>query len=466
MKFYRYEIINIQLSAQNVKLDGTAVNIAPASLILCFFLKETSMLDIKRIRTDFDGVAAKLATRGVAAEILADIKELDAKRREILVTVEELKAERNTVSAEIAQAKRNKENADDKIAAMQKLSADVKNLDAQLLEIDEKLNSILTVLPNTPHDSVPVGADEEENVEVRRWGTPREFTFEPKAHWDLGEDLDILDWERGAKVTGARFLFYKNLGARLERALYNFMLDEHIAEGYQEIITPYMVNHDSMFGTGQYPKFKEDTFELADTNFVLIPTAEVPLTNYYRNEILEEKDLPIYFTAMSPSFRSEAGSAGRDTRGLIRLHQFHKVEMVKFATPEQSYDELEKMTANAENILQKLGLPYRVLALCTGDMGFSAAKTYDLEVWIPAQNAYREISSCSNTEDFQARRAQIRYRDAADGKVKLLHTLNGSGLAVGRTVAAILENYQNEDGSVTIPEVLRPYMGGVDVIKP
>ncbi|HEM5079774.1 TPA: serine--tRNA ligase [Streptococcus suis] len=424
------------------------------------------MLDIKRIRTDFDGVAAKLATRGVAAETLANIKELDAKRREILVTVEELKAERNTVSAEIAQAKRNKENADDKIAAMQKLSADVKNLDAQLLEIDEKLNSILTVLPNTPHDSVPVGADEEENVEVRRWGTPREFTFEPKAHWDLGEDLDILDWERGAKVTGARFLFYKNLGARLERALYNFMLDEHIAEGYQEIITPYMVNHDSMFGTGQYPKFKEDTFELADTNFVLIPTAEVPLTNYYRNEILEEKDLPIYFTAMSPSFRSEAGSAGRDTRGLIRLHQFHKVEMVKFATPEQSYDELEKMTANAENILQKLGLPYRVLALCTGDMGFSAAKTYDLEVWIPAQNAYREISSCSNTEDFQARRAQIRYRDAADGKVKLLHTLNGSGLAVGRTVAAILENYQNEDGSVTIPEVLRPYMGGVDTIKP
>ena len=424
------------------------------------------MLDIKRIRTDFDGVASKLATRGVTAESLENIKELDAKRREILVTVEELKAERNTVSAEIAQAKRNKENVDDKIAAMQKLSADVKNLDAELLEIDEKLNAILAVLPNTPHDSVPVGVDEEENVEVRRWGTPREFNFEPKAHWDLGEDLDILDWERGAKVTGARFLFYKNLGARLERALYNFMLDEHIAEGYQEIITPYMVNRDSMYGTGQYPKFKEDTFELTDTNYVLIPTAEVPLTNYYRNEILEEKDLPIYFTAMSPSFRSEAGSAGRDTRGLIRLHQFHKVEMVKFATPEQSYDELEKMTANAENILQKLGLPYRVLSLCTGDMGFSAAKTYDLEVWIPAQNAYREISSCSNTEDFQARRAQIRYRDAAEGKVKLLHTLNGSGLAVGRTVAAILENYQNEDGSVTIPEVLRPYMGGVEVIKP
>lgn len=424
------------------------------------------MLDVKRLRTEFDVVAEKLATRGVAAESLTELKELDTKRRELLVRSEELKAERNLSSAAIAQAKRNQEDASEQIATMQKMSADIKAIDADLQKIDEKLQTIIQILPNTPHDSVPVGADEEENVEVRRWGTPREFTFEPKAHWDLGEDLDILDWERGAKVTGARFLFYKNLGARLERALYNFMLDEHIAEGYQEIITPYMVNHDSMFGTGQYPKFKEDTFELADTNFVLIPTAEVPLTNYYRNEILDEKDLPIYFTAMSPSFRSEAGSAGRDTRGLIRLHQFHKVEMVKFATPEQSYDELEKMTANAESILQKLGLPYRVLALCTGDMGFSAAKTYDLEVWIPAQNTYREISSCSNTEDFQARRAQIRYRDAADGKVKLLHTLNGSGLAVGRTVAAILENYQNEDGSVTIPEVLRPYMGGVEVIAP
>ena len=424
------------------------------------------MLDIKRIRADFDAVAAKLAHRGVATQTLNQIKDLDQKRRQILVTVEELKAKRNTVSAEIAQAKRTKENADDKIAAMQTLSTDIKSLDAELAEIDDQLTAIITVLPNTPHDSVPIGADEKDNVEVRRWGTPRAFDFEPKAHWDLGEDLKILDWERGAKVTGARFLFYKNLGARLERALYNFMLDEHLAEGYQEVIPPYIVNHDSMFGTGQYPKFKEDTFELADTNFVLIPTAEVPLTNYYRDEILDGKDLPINFTAMSPSFRSEAGSAGRDTRGLIRLHQFHKVEMVKFAKPEQSYEELEKMTANAENILQKLGLPYRVLALCTGDMGFSAAKTYDLEVWIPAQNAYREISSCSNTEDFQARRAQIRYRDEADGKVKLAHTLNGSGLAVGRTVAAILENYQNEDGSVTIPEVLRPYMGGVEVIKP
>ncbi|GAB6706370.1 serine--tRNA ligase [Streptococcus uberis] len=424
------------------------------------------MLDLKRIRTDFETVAQKLATRGVSEDSLNHLKELDEKRRQLLVSSEELKAERNLSSAAIAQAKRNKEDASQQIAEMQKMSADIKAIDAELAEIDEKVTEIITVLPNTPHDSVPVGADEDDNVEIRRWGTPREFDFEIKAHWDLGEDLDILDWERGAKVTGARFLFYKNLGARLERALYNFMLDEHAKEGYQEIITPYMVNHDSMFGTGQYPKFKEDTFELKDSNIVLIPTAEVPLTNYYRGEILDGKDLPINFTAMSPSFRSEAGSAGRDTRGLIRLHQFHKVEMVKFAKPEESYEELEKMTANAENILQKLNLPYRVLALCTGDMGFSAAKTYDLEVWIPAQNTYREISSCSNTEDFQARRAQIRYRDEADGKVKLLHTLNGSGLAVGRTVAAILENYQNEDGSVTIPEVLRPYMGGAEMISP
>lgn len=423
------------------------------------------MLDIKRIRNDFETVAAKLATRGVAEETLAELKELDAKRRALLVTSEELKAKRNLASDNIAQAKRNKEDASEQIAAMQAVSADIKAVDTELSEIDDKLSAIISILPNTPHDSVPVGADEDDNVEVRRWGTPRDFDFDVKAHWDLGEDLGILDWERGAKVTGARFLFYKGLGARLERALYNFMLDEHIKEGYQEVITPYMVNHDSMFGTGQYPKFKEDTFELSDSPYVLIPTAEVPLTNYYRNEIIDGKELPINFTAMSPSFRSEAGSAGRDTRGLIRLHQFHKVEMVKFAKPEESYDELEKMTANAENILQKLNLPYRVLALCTGDMGFSAAKTYDLEVWIPAQNAYREISSCSNTEDFQARRAQIRYRDEADGKVKLLHTLNGSGLAVGRTVAAILENYQNEDGSVTIPEVLRPYMGGAEVIR-
>ncbi len=424
------------------------------------------MLDLKRIRTDFDAVAKKLATRGVDQETLTTLKELDIKRRELLIKSEEAKAQRNVASAAIAQAKRNKKNADEQITAMQTLSADIKAIDAELADVDANLQSMVTVLPNTPADDVPLGADEDENVEVRRWGTPREFDFEAKAHWDLGESLGILDWERGAKVTGSRFLFYKGLGARLERAIYSFMLDEHAKEGYTEVIPPYMVNHDSMFGTGQYPKFKEDTFELADSPFVLIPTAEVPLTNYYRDEIIDGKELPIYFTAMSPSFRSEAGSAGRDTRGLIRLHQFHKVEMVKFAKPEESYQELEKMTANAENILQKLNLPYRVITLCTGDMGFSAAKTYDLEVWIPAQNTYREISSCSNTEDFQARRAQIRYRDEVDGKVRLLHTLNGSGLAVGRTVAAILENYQNEDGSVTIPEVLRPYMGNIDIIKP
>ena len=423
------------------------------------------MLDIKRIRNNFDEVAEKLATRGVAAETLNEIKMLDIRRRELLIKSEEAKAERNISSAAIAQAKRNKEDASEQILAMQTLATDIKLFDNELSEIDEEFNAIITVLPNIPAQDVPIGMDEDDNVEIRRWGSPREFNFNIKAHWDLGENLDILDWERGAKVTGSRFLFYKGLGARLERALYSFMLDEHAKEGYTEIIPPYMVNHDSMFGTGQYPKFKEDTFELANSDYVLIPTAEVPLTNYYRGEILDGKELPVYFTAMSPSFRSEAGSAGRDTRGLIRLHQFHKVEMVKFSKPETSYDELEKMTANAENILQKLELPYRVISLCTGDMGFSAAKTYDLEVWIPTQNTYREISSCSNTEDFQARRAQIRYREEADGKVKLLHTLNGSGLAVGRTVAAILENYKNADGSVTIPEILRPYMGGIEVLS-
>lgn len=423
------------------------------------------MLDIKKIRADFDGVAAKLATRGVEKEKLEKLHDLDIKRRELIVKSEALKAERNSVSDEISQVKRAKGDASTQIVAMQKVSAEIKAIDAELAEIEENLNEIIIMLPNLPHESTPIGADEDDNVEVRRVGQTPTFNFEPKAHWDLGEDLGILDWERGGKVTGSRFLFYKGAGARLERALYNFMLDEHGKEGYTEMITPYMVNQESMFGTGQYPKFKEDTFELKDDRgFVLIPTAEVPLTNYYRGEILDGSELPIKFTAMSPSFRSEAGSAGRDTRGLIRLHQFHKVEMVKFAKPDQSYDELEKMTANAENILQKLGLAYRVVALSTGDMGFSAAKTYDLEVWIPAQSTYREISSCSNCEDFQARRAQIRYRDE-DGKVQLLHTLNGSGLAVGRTVAAILENYQNEDGSITVPEILRPYMGGLEVIK-
>jgi seryl-tRNA synthetase len=424
------------------------------------------MLDVKFLRDGFEATAEKLAGRGVKTEELATFKELDAQRREKIVETENLKQYRNGVSQEIAQLKRNKENADDKIAEMKEVGDKIKALDEELNEIEEKTTYIATRLPNLPHASVPIGADEEDNVEVRRWGTPRTFDFEPKAHYDIAEALDILDFERGAKVTGSRFVFYKGLGARLERACYNYMLDLHTEEhGYTEIIPPYMVNEASMFGTGQFPKFKEDVFQLTDErNFTLIPTAEVPLTNYYRDEIINEAELPVYFTAMSPSFRSEAGSAGRDTRGLIRMHQFHKVEMVKFSKPETSYEELEKMTDDAEAVLRGLNLPHRTITLCTGDMGFSAAKTYDIEVWIPAQDTYREISSCSNTEAFQARRAKIRYRNEETGKLEFVHTLNGSGLAVGRTVTAILENYQNEDGSVTIPDVLVPYMGGIKKI--
>ncbi|MHC5373211.1 serine--tRNA ligase [Enterococcus sp. LJL120] len=423
------------------------------------------MLDVKVLRQNFTEVAEKLKTRGVKEEVLVKFMELDEARRKKLVVVEELKKQRNQVSEEIAQLKRAKEDAAEKIAAMKTVGAEIKTLDTEIAEIDEAITDIATTLPNLPHADVPVGESEDDNVEIRRWSEARKFDFEPKPHWEIAEDLGILDFERGAKVSGSRFVYYKGLGARLERALYNFMLDEHVYEqGYTEMMTPYIVNSQSMFGTGQFPKFKEDVFQLAETDLTLIPTAEVPLTNYFANEILDEAQLPVYFTALSPSFRSEAGSAGRDTRGLIRLHQFNKVEMVKFSTPEHSYEELEKMTNDAEVLLQKLGLPYRVIILSTGDMGFSAAKTYDLEVWIPAQDMYREISSCSNTEDFQARRAMIRYRDA-DNKVNYLHTLNGSGLAVGRTVAAVLENYQNADGSVTIPEALVPYMGGVTVIK-
>lgn len=423
------------------------------------------MLDVKMIRNNFAEVNEKLATRGVKKDVLERFLDLDEQRRQLLVKTEELKKYRNDVSGEIAKLKREKNDAADKIAEMKEVGVKIKALDTQVADIDAQLTEIATTLPNLPHDSVPIGEDEDDNVEVRRWSEPRQFSFEPKNHWDIAEELDILDFERGAKVAGSRFVYYKGLAARLERAVYNFMLDEHVYEqGYTEMITPYLVNSKAMFGTGQFPKFKEDVFQLQDTDLTLIPTAEVPLTNYYNNEILDGKDLPIYFTALSPSFRSEAGSAGRDTRGLIRLHQFNKVEMVKFSDAEHSYEELEKMTNNAEEILQKLGLPYRVMALSTGDMGFSAAKTYDLEVWIPAQETYREISSCSNCEDFQARRAMIRYRDEND-KVQYAHTLNGSGLAVGRTVAAILENYQNEDGSVTVPEVLVPYMGNLTVIK-
>ncbi|MCZ0716784.1 serine--tRNA ligase [Aerococcus sp. YH-aer221] len=420
------------------------------------------MLDIKRIRNDFDQVVKQLEVRGVDKQELDDVLAYDQERRDKIAKAEKLKNQRNTVSKEIAELKRNKEDADDKVAEMKTVGEEISQIDNDIKELDDKIHYIMARIPNIAHESVPVGEDEDENVEVRRWGQAEDKGFTPKAHYEIGEDLGILDFERGAKVSGSRFLYYVGLGARLERAVFNFMLDQHQKEGYQEMLTPYLVNDKTMYGTGQYPKFKEDVFKMDDEerDFTLIPTAEVPLTNYYADEIIPGENLPIYFTAFSPCFRSEAGSAGRDTRGLIRLHQFHKVEMVKFANPENSYDELEKMTANAENILQELNLPYRVITLCTGDMGFSAAKTYDVEVWIPAQDTYREISSCSTTEDFQARRAKIRYRNA-DGKPELVHTLNGSGLAVGRTVAAILENYQNEDGSVTIPEALVPYMGGV-----
>lgn len=424
------------------------------------------MLERKLLREKFEWVAQQLATRGVERQTLEKYQQLDIQRRELLVEVEQLKQHRNEVSQLIAQAKRNKESADNQIAEMKTLGETIKEKDALLQQIASELEEIEFGLPNIPHATTPVGQSEEENVEVRCWGEPRVFDFEPLNHWEIAEKLDILDFERGAKVAGARFVFYKGLGARLERAVYNFMLDTQTEKnGYTEMIPPYMVNEKAMFGTGQYPKFVEDTFQVNDErHLTLIPTAEVPLTNYVADEILNENQLPIKMTAMSPSFRSEAGSAGRDTRGLIRLHQFHKVELVKIAHPDHSYDELEAMTRDAESILQALEIPYRVLALCTGDMGFSAAKTYDLEAWIPGQNTYREISSCSNCEDFQARRAKIRFRDEED-KVVYAHTLNGSGLAVGRTVVAILENYQQADGSVKIPEVLVPYMNGVTEIR-
>lgn len=424
------------------------------------------MLDLKLFREEFDLMAEKLEQRGVQRKTLEKLKKLDERRRELIVSVEQQKQYRNTVSEEISHLKRNKEDAQSKILEMKDLGEQIKAEEQELEQVNEELELITTYLPNIAHDSVPIGEDETDNVEVRREGTPRSFEFEPKPHWEVAENLGILDFERGAKVSGSRFLFYKGLGARLERAIYNYMLDMHAEKhGYVEMLPPYIVNEQSMFGTGQFPKFKEDVFQLTDArNLTLIPTAEVPLTNYYANEILEESQLPVYFTALSPSFRSEAGSAGRDTRGLIRLHQFNKVEMVKFATPQTSFEELEKMTDNAEDVLRGLGLPFRTIVLCTGDMGFSATKTYDIEVWIPAQDTYREISSCSNCVDFQARRAKIRYRNEESGKVELVHTLNGSGLAVGRTVAAILENYQEADGSVVIPEVLVPYMGGVTKI--
>lgn len=421
------------------------------------------MLDIKMIRQNTDEIKERLATRGVKAEKIDALLEKDKRRRELLVETEGLKQKRNEVSAEIANAKRNKQDATDAIKEMREVGAKIKSLDEELEEVEATVKDMASRLPNLPNPTIPVGPDESANVELRKVGTPREFDFEPKAHWDIGEDLGILDFDRGAKVSGARFVYYKGLGARLERAVYNFMLDEHAKEGYTEMLPPYIVNAQTMYGTGQFPKFKEDVYQVNGEDMTLIPTAEVPLTNYYRDEVIPMEKLPVYFTALTPCFRSEAGSAGRDTRGLIRMHQFNKVEMVKFSKPENSYDELEKMTQNAGNIMEKLGLPYHVITLSTGDMGFSAAMTHDLEVWMPAQNKYREISSCSNCEDFQARRAHIQYRDE-NGKLNFVHTLNGSGLAVGRTVAAILENYQNEDGSVTVPEALRPHLGGLEKI--
>lgn len=431
------------------------------------------MLDIKYLRKNKEEASKKLQDRGVEEGTLDTLLEKDQKRRDLIAKVEEMKAKRNEASDKIAFAKRQKEDASAAIAEMQEVAKQIKNMDQELADAEAAVKEIATHLPNIAEDDVPVGPDEDSNVEVRKWA-PADYATRPhalekapewlKPHYEIGEDLGILDFERGAKVSGARFLYYVGDGARLERALYNFMLDQHREEGYTEMITPIVVNDSAMFGTGQYPKFQDDAYRVQDLDQTYIPTAEVPLTNYYSGETIPAEDLPISITALSPSFRKEAGAAGRDTRGLIRLHQFNKVEMVKFSKADESDIELEKMTNNAENILQKLGLPYHVITLSTGDMGFSAAKTHDLEVWLPAQDTYREISSVSNTKDFQARRMHITYRNA-EGKLELVHTLNGSGLAVGRTVAAILENYQNEDGTVTIPEALRPYMGGQEFLN-
>ncbi|MBD9097257.1 MAG: serine--tRNA ligase [Ruminococcaceae bacterium] len=422
------------------------------------------MLDIKLVRSNPDLVKAGMAKRGKNMDkYIDDIIDIDNQRREISREVEAMKAEQNRVSKLVPQLKKEGKDTTDLFAEMKELSAKIKEADDRLSVLEEKQRMDLLNIPNIPHESVPAGVDDTQNPEVRRWGEPRKFDFAPKAHWDIGADLDILDPERAAKVTGARFHFYKGLGARLERAVINFYLDTHTSNGYTEMFPPFMVNRASMTGTGQLPKFEDDAFRLTNDYF-LIPTAEVPVTNYYRDEILDGSKLPIKYCAYSACFRAEAGSAGRDTRGLIRQHQFNKVELVKFARPENSYEELEKLTHDAEHALQLLGLPYHVVTLCGGDLGFSSAKTYDIEVWLPSYNAYKEISSCSNFEDYQARRASIRFKDDPKGKAQLVHTLNGSGLAIGRTVAAILENYQNADGSVTVPEVLRKYMG-VDVIR-
>jgi len=421
------------------------------------------MLDIRFVRENVELVEEALRKRNYALS-LSDFLSIEEERRGLLREAEELRNRRNTVSEEIGRLKREKKDAADLLNEMKSVSDKIKELDGQLALLDEKVREFTLNIPNIPHESVPAGKDETENVVIRTWGTPREFDFPPLNHWDIAEMHAIIDFDRASKIAGARFALMKGAGAKLERALMNFMLDLNTSKGYTEVFPPLLVNRESMTGTGQLPKFEVELFRIADPEFYLIPTAEVPVTNIHRDEILKEQDLPIYYTAYTPCFRREAGSYGKDTRGLIRQHQFNKVELVKFAKPEDSYIELEKLTADAEDVLRKLNLPYRVVALCTGDLGFSAAKTYDLEVWLPGQQRYREISSCSNFEDFQARRANIRFRREGKKGTELVHTLNGSGLAIGRTVVAILENYQQKDGSVAIPEALRSYMG-TDVIR-
>ncbi len=421
------------------------------------------MLDLKLIRDNPERVKNALRNRHQNIDI-QPILDLDTSKREKLALVEDLKRQRNEASKAIGLVKRQGGDADAEMASMKKVSDEIETRDAEMREIDEALRNQLLSIPNVPHESVPVGAGEQDNPVVRMWGQPREFDFSPLNHWDIGENLGIMDFDRAAKIAGARFAVMKGSGARLERALINFMLDLQTSKGYTEMLPPFMVNRDSMTGTGQLPKFEDDLFHV-DDGFLLIPTAEVPVTNYHRGEILKEEDLPVKYTAYTPCFRREAGSYGKDTRGLIRQHQFDKVELVKFARPDNSYEELEGLLNDAEEVLKKLELPYRVVTLCTGDIGFSAAKTYDIEVWLPGQGLYREISSCSNFEDFQARRAEIRYKPVGGKGTSFVHTLNGSGLAVGRTLVAVLENYQQADGTVTIPEALRQFMGGMEKIK-
>lgn len=416
------------------------------------------MLDLKFVRSNPEVVKEALKKRNSALN-LDEFLRHEEERRKILFDVETLKAQRNSVSEEVGHRKKSGEDAESLILEMREVGQQIKTLEDQLSEVEKSMESVLFEIPNIPHESVPVGKDESDNIQVRTWGTPRTFDFQPLPHYEIGENLDILDFARAGKVTGARFTFYKGLGAKLERSLITFMLDRHTAKGYVEILPPYLVHRNSMIGTGQLPKFEEDAFKVEGTEYFLIPTAEVPVTNMYREEILEGDKLPIHHCAYSACFRAEAGSAGRDTRGLIRQHQFNKVELVKFTLPENSYEELEALTRDAESILQELELPYRVMALSTGDIGFSSAKTYDLEVWLPSFNTYREISSCSNFEDFQARRANIRFRRGLKAKPEYVHTLNGSGLAIGRTVSAIIENFQEKDGRIRVPKALQPYMG-------